>query len=374
MAADELVVGLLTHNAPTDPKSWSGTYVSALTALSALVGDVVLLPWQPAPVPVLRRFSARRGKPGHDWATSGAHARAVRAALANSEQTGRRPDVILAMAASTQVARLRTDIPVVYSSDTTFRLNVENYPTFSGLDATARRMGDRIERAAISRAVRLVYPSAYAARSAVADYGAEAGRVSLVPYGANFVPAQPVGARPAGEPLRVLFAGADWVRKGGATVVAAVRALRAAGTAVHLTVAGTAVPAEAMGDVDDAFVADRRDDAGRVRLSEAFASADVFMLPSRADCSPIVLCEAAAFGLPVVTSDVGGIPEIVVDGGTGRVVPVDAPVDAWARAVTEVGAKRESMAAASTVRYAERLNWDAWAQDVVAVLVEAARR
>ena len=278
------------------------------------------------------------------------------------------------MAASTQVARLRTDVPIVYSSDTTFRLNVENYPTFSGLDATARRMGDRIERAAISRAVRLVYPSYFAARSAVADYGAATDRIALVPYGANFTPEQPVLARSAGDPIRLLFAGADWRRKGGDVVVATVRELRRRGTAVHLTVAGTEVPSEAVEDVDDAFVADRRDGAGRRRLSDAFASADLFMLPSRADCSPIVLCEAAAFALPVVTSDVGGIPEIVVDGSTGRVVSSGAPTAAWADAVIEVATKRTSMSAASAARYADRLNWDAWARDVVAVLAEAAPR
>jgi glycosyltransferase involved in cell wall biosynthesis len=369
MTAGGLRVGLLTHNEPTDPKSWSGTYFSAFSALSALVDEVVLLPWRPAQLPAFRRFPQRRGKRGHDWQTAGAHARAVSATLADT-----RPDVVFAMAAATQLARLRTDIPVVYSSDTTFRLNVENYPTFSGLDATARDMGDRIERAAISRAQRLIYPSDYAARSAVDDYGADPGRVSLVPYGANFAPAAPVAPRPSGDPIRVLFAGADWRRKGGDAAVGAVRALRARGPVVHFTVAGTAVPAEAAEDVDDAFVADRRDDAGRARLSAAFEQADVFLLPSRADCSPIVLCEAAAFALPVVASDVGGIPEIVLDGSTGRIVPAHAPADVWAQAVYDVAAQRTAMSAASLSRHLERLNWEAWARDVVAVLADAARR
>lgn len=374
MTADGLRVGLLTHNAATDPKSWSGTYLSAFTALSGLVDEVMLLPWRPAPLPVFRRLTRRRGKPGHDWQAAGAHARAVSAALDESATTGSPPDVIFAMAAATQLARLRTDIPVVYSSDTTFRLNVENYPTFSGLDETARRMGDRIERAAIARAQHLVYPSDYAARSAVDDYAADPARVSLVPYGANFTPTTPVAPRPTGDPIRVLFAGADWQRKGGAVAVAAVRALRARDVAVHLTVAGVQVPGDAAADVDDTFVADRRDDAGRARLAAAFEQADVFLLPSRADCSPIVLCEAAAFALPVVTSDVGGIPEIVVDGSTGRVVPAHAPTEVWGQAVYDVAAQRAALSAASLTRHHERLNWDAWARDVVAVLEDVARR
>jgi glycogen synthase len=52
----------------------------------------------------------------------------------------------------------------------------------------------------------------------------------------------------------------------------------------------------------------------RSDLLKEYARADVFVLPSLFDCTPIVLMEAMAAGLPIVASRVGGIPEVVSEG------------------------------------------------------------
>ena len=56
------------------------------------------------------------------------------------------------------------------------------------------------------------------------------------------------------------------------------------------------------------------------KLIDVYNSCDVFVTPSLADNYPNVLIEALACGLPVVASDIGGIPEIVEDGFNGRLV------------------------------------------------------
>jgi glycosyltransferase involved in cell wall biosynthesis len=65
---------------------------------------------------------------------------------------------------------------------------------------------------------------------------------------------------------------------------------------------------------------------GRVEHEEIYrqyADADVFLNASRIDNQPLSILEAFACGLPVVTTDAGGIPDIVTDGETGFVVAVD---------------------------------------------------
>ena len=56
-------------------------------------------------------------------------------------------------------------------------------------------------------------------------------------------------------------------------------------------------------------------------MAELFSAADVFVNPTHADTLPTVNMEAAACGTPVVTYDVCGSPELVVEGVTGYVVP-----------------------------------------------------
>jgi glycosyltransferase involved in cell wall biosynthesis len=60
-------------------------------------------------------------------------------------------------------------------------------------------------------------------------------------------------------------------------------------------------------------------------IRERLADADVLVQPSRADTLPLAVLEAMAGGLPVVGTRVGGIPELVLDGETGLVVPPEDP-------------------------------------------------
>ncbi|MDP8960186.1 MAG: glycosyltransferase family 4 protein, partial [Actinomycetota bacterium] len=57
--------------------------------------------------------------------------------------------------------------------------------------------------------------------------------------------------------------------------------------------------------------------------ANAFAAADMVVLPSRTEVMPGVLIEAGLSGLPAVATNIGGIPEIVRPGVTGEIVAPD---------------------------------------------------
>jgi glycosyltransferase involved in cell wall biosynthesis len=98
---------------------------------------------------------------------------------------------------------------------------------------------------------------------------------------------------------------------------------------------------------------------------------DVLVLPSYEEPFGTVLAEAMAVGTPVVATRVDGLPEVVEDGVTGRLVPPGEP-ERLAGAVLEVLARRDEMGAAGRER-AQRFSVDAYVDRVERLLLGGAQ-
>jgi glycosyltransferase involved in cell wall biosynthesis len=113
-------------------------------------------------------------------------------------------------------------------------------------------------------------------------------------------------------------------------LIDAIAIIRNGGTPVHLVIVGDGPEAAALKQRAASLdLSDTVTFIGYLPQREtppAYRAADVFALSSDFDNSPNVVLEAMACGLPIVTTDVGGVREFVDDGAGGTVVPPkDAP-------------------------------------------------
>jgi glycosyltransferase involved in cell wall biosynthesis len=176
----------------------------------------------------------------------------------------------------------------------------------------------QLNRSAFAAARALVSWSDWAARSLVADYGVAARRINVLAPGAARAYFE-IGERrarrsAATKPVRLLFVGGDFARKGGPALLAAARAARTRAPFELHIVTRDDVPAQ-----DGVFVHHgvRPNSPELLALIER---SDVFVLPSLGECLSVALMEAAAAGLPIVTTDVGALREAALDEQTAIVM------------------------------------------------------
>jgi glycosyltransferase involved in cell wall biosynthesis len=178
----------------------------------------------------------------------------------------------------------------------------------------------RANLACFRKARHLVSWSHWGKKGLVEGYGVDPGMITVIAPGVDVDRWQPsaIEASEPGDPVRVLFVGGDLQRKGGSLLVEAVCALRdepgLPPIELHL-VTGSTVRRE------PGVVVHRGLTSNSTELIEQYHAADVFCLPTFGDCLPMVLAEAAAAGLPMISTNVGAIGEIVRSGETGELIP-----------------------------------------------------
>jgi len=188
-----------------------------------------------------------------------------------------------------------------------------------------------------ARAADLVLaPSAATAAEIRRDYRVE--EVGVIPNVTGGLEIAPAGEM-EGPPGYLLFVGRLRIRKGVEVLLEALRELRGRVPGAVLKIAGdgehrAALERKAAGlGLGAAVTFLGTCDGSRVRALLAGAAA--LVVPSIYEGMPLVVLEAMERGVPVVASAVSGIPEVVVDGETGWLVPPEDP-EALAGALEEV--------------------------------------
>ncbi len=203
-------------------------------------------------------------------------------------------------------------------------------------------------------------------------------RIRVIPNGVNLGEFEGMGPRlrPGGPPT-LLFVGRCYPQQKGLEYLVRAMALLPPHAGARLRIVGEdwGGAAQALSLARALGVGDRvtySGPLGRGELLQAYAEADILVLPSLFEPFGIVLLEAMATGLPVVASRVGGVPEVMEDGKTGFLVQPGN-----ARALAEAldlllsdPALRRRMGRAGRIRAAE-YSWDRILPQVLDVYHEA---
>jgi len=377
-----LKIAYLSSDDPHDRRSWSGTHFFIAQALQKHCGDVVLLgPIKPTAALIGKACSKTIYKAtGKRYLyTHSAWLSRMTARIAERKLSKDKFDLIFTAAGSVEIANLATSIPIIYLSDATVSLISNYYPEFSNILPFSLSQADRIERSAIKKAAALIYPSRWAARSAIEDYHADVRRLTIVPFGANLeeVPERHVVlAKKRSEHCRLLFVGVDWYRKGGEIAFRTMLELEQMGLPTELTVVGCVPPEEFRHKRLKVIpFLNKNKPSDRTFFSNLFLESDFLVLPTRMECTAIAFSEASAFGLPIMATDTGGVCGAVTNGDNGYLFPSWASAAQYADMIYQIYSDRQlysDLQVRSRNAFEERLNWNSWAKTVKGVMAAVA--
>lgn len=370
-------VGYVTFADPSDRKSRSGTIYKMREAIEAAGFEVIWIPY--------RRITGRtffywiwivlRNLLGTKRWLGGEHYIPIAKGYAKSVDMDlvRQCDYLFFPFAGQIYSFMNTNVPFIYFSDATLHLMVGYY--WKNLSDKSIMMAESLEEKACKNAFVNIRSSNWALESTINDCHSSQEKCFVLELGANIdkkdiVPVEPYN----GGQFNVLFSGVDWERKGGDIAVETVRILRDMGIDAHLIVAGPqSIPIKNSGQfVEFVGFLDKNNEGDYKRYVELYRRSHIFLLPTKAECSAIVFCEAAAFGLPCYTYNTGGTTNYAINDYNGYAFPLNANAINFAdKIINDIQAGRLPIYHENAFRLSqEKLSWEAWAKGFSRIMTQ----
>jgi glycosyltransferase involved in cell wall biosynthesis len=180
-----------------------------------------------------------------------------------------------------------------------------------------------LERLMSARTDLFLFESNFAASEFTRTICRPRGPVRVVCNGVGAAEFAPLAVRP--DASDIVFVGELRMLKGLDVLLEALAILKHGGRTIRATIAGEGPDAQQFKDLNERLqLADQTSFVGHVPARKAFAMGRILVMPSRAESLPYVILEAAAAGMPIIATRVGGIPEIFGPQSSGLVPPDDA--------------------------------------------------
>lgn len=363
-------VGFATRWSPLDKRSWSGTSYYTYEQIKKH-NDVEIFhykwPWHLREWLTMQKSLNKRIFKKH---TSVEFLKSYANYFSRQLQKDlqKRPVEVLFVSASSQlIAYLKTDIPIIYMTDATFKQLQGYYPYFSNLAEYNIRQGIELDKRAFVKASHCMLASEWNKNSANIDYGIDPGKISVIPCGANLdlIPDPVELNMTVSDQCRLLFMGVEWKRKGGDIALETFRLLKQKGINPHLDIIGCVPPHDLSAEKNITITPflDKNKEEDLLQLHKIFLQTDFLLLPSRAECAGVVFSEASAYGIPSITTETGGVTSYVQDGINGYALSFDADANAYSEIISTLyndKAQLEELKKSCRQYYDSKLNWTLW--------------
>ena len=205
-----------------------------------------------------------------------------------------------------------------------------------------------------------------------------AARVHAVPNGIALPVSGPAddADTPTGPPVLLYLSNITRL-KGTFVLIEALKILSAEGLDFAVRFAGAPSDAETMQRFEAAIADPALGDRARYRgivtgdaKDRLFRDADIFVMPTLFDAFPLVALEAMAYGLPVIASEEGSLPDIIRDGETGILVEKGnvRALTAALRSLLGDAARRQRLGNAGRERYAAHFTFAQMEENLAATI------
>lgn len=265
-------------------------------------------------------------------------------------------------------AFVNPSIPVFSYLDATKKAWIDTYFGLESLCERSRKMVGVVDCHGIANNTLTFFSSYWARHKALEEDESLAERLMVVPFGANLTTPPTkhevthfINTRHPCE-CRLLFLGKEWERKGGTDALAILKGLRSLGVHAWIDVVGCfpEIPPELEPWVRVHGFIDRSTEKGKQQFNSVLAAAHFLLFFSQAEAYGLALCEANAFGVPCLATQVGGIPTIIQNGKNGYLFDPLADATACIKLIQELMENHEkycALAFGSRNEFDLRLNW-----------------
>ncbi|HEV2478891.1 MAG TPA: glycosyltransferase family 4 protein [Puia sp.] len=282
-------------------------------------------------------------------------------------------DFVICLGGNSSIPFYDHPTPIVFWHDSTWHTFLQSYqaPEYFREFRTAAKNLYLWDKAVLEKAHLLAYSSQFIADACIKDYKTPGKKINVIPFGANLqhppspaVLKEALERRLASPSIQLTFLGKDWKRKGLDLAYMLTKDLNQQGIPIWLNTIGCVPDFPELYDspfVTNFGLLDKSVKEDMSTLEHVFRDTHFLVHPASAEPFGIALCEANAYGIPVIGTAVEGLGTIVRDGVNGflydRNTWLAAAQELLKRLAADLDNTYPPLFNGSLEAYRSRLNW-----------------